>query len=247
MHRLRIPRPARQNPGALMPTRMIREGLLDSEKYWSVTIEARQLFWHLLLLADDLGCVSLAPAFVRRRCFDDGPAQDKIDRLVQQLMDADLIRIYEHSGARYGFIPRFGQRLKLMRLKHPEPLPEILEGDEDAKRKFREIKEKARNPAATWRADGRHMAAIGQPEEKGSEVELNTEEEVEVERGTNPNAKKPLSCDSTPMPRWWDSEAGVMDAATKMGISARRGESHSQLKGRVFEAISNAKKHVGAH
>ena len=154
-----------------MPTRLVREGLLDSQRYWSVTIEARQLFWHLMLLADDLGCVSLAPAFVRRRCFDDGPMPDRVNLLLVQLSDADLIRIYDVGDARYGFIPRFAQRLKRMTLKHPRPPAAILEGDEDAKEKFQKIIDKTKNPAP----DGRPKAALGRRE---VEVEV----EVEVKR-----------------------------------------------------------------
>jgi hypothetical protein len=138
----------------MMPTRMVREGLLDSDRYWAVTIEARQLFWHLMLLADDFGCVSLAPAFIRRRCFDDGPSQEKIDRLITQLMDVDLIRVYESNGARYAFIPRFQQRLKRFTLKHPEPAAAVLSGDDDAKAKFKKIRDDADNPAAGQRPDG---------------------------------------------------------------------------------------------
>lgn len=161
----------------LMPSRMIREGILDSDRYWSVTIEARQLFWHLMLLADDLGCVSLAPAFIRRRCFDDGPSQEKIDRLIDQLMDVDLLRIYEANGARYAFIPRFQQRLKRMTLKHPEPPESILHGDDDARRKFSQIKHKTENPAARVPPDGSPPA----PEE---------EVEVEVEVKPAPQAAR---------------------------------------------------------
>lgn len=143
-----------------MANRMIRESVLDSGRYWAVTIEARQLVWHLMLLADDFGCVSLAPAFVRRRCFDDSPSGDKINQLIQQLFDADLVRIYDQDGARYGFIPRFKQRLKRMTLKHPEPPSTILEGDEDAREKFRQIRDKTKNPAP----DGGPKAAGGRPE-----------------------------------------------------------------------------------
>ncbi|MCW5625790.1 MAG: hypothetical protein KIT73_13850 [Burkholderiales bacterium] len=132
-----VARPPQAAEGAIvMPTRMVREGLLDSERYWSVTIEARQLFFHLMLLADDLGCVSLAPVFLRRRCFDDRPSNEKVDMLLQQLQDADLLRIYEHEEARYGFIPRFRQRIQLRKLKHPAPPVALLQGDPDAQEKL---------------------------------------------------------------------------------------------------------------
>lgn len=127
-----------------MPNRIIREGLLDSERYWSVTIEARQLFMHLLLLADDFGCVSLAPVFIRRRCFDDRPSDEKVSRLLGELADADLLRVYEAEGGRYGFVPRFRQRLQRATLKHPAPPDELLAGDMDAEDKFRNIKDKAK-------------------------------------------------------------------------------------------------------
>jgi len=125
-----------------MPNRIIREGLLDSERYWSVTIEARLLFVHLLLLADDFGCVSLAPVFIRRRCFDDRPSDEKVSKLLGELADADLIRIYEIEGGRYGFVPRFRQRLQRETLRHPAPPSALLAGDADAEEKFRKIKHK---------------------------------------------------------------------------------------------------------
>lgn len=123
-----------------MPNRLIREGLLDSDRYWSVTIEARQLYLHLMLLADDLGLVSLAPAFVRRRCFDEKPSDEKVTRLITELSDADLVRVYQVDGGRFGFIPRFQQRLRVKRIRHPEPPAEILAGDDDALQKLHGIK-----------------------------------------------------------------------------------------------------------
>src|SRR5579871_6322363 len=130
-----------------MPNRVIREGLLDSQRYWSVTVEARQLFVHLLLLADDLGLVSLAPVFIRRRCFDDAPTQQRIDKLIELLVDADLIRVYTAGTAgsaspKYAFIPRFAQRLRLMRCKYPLPPLELYADDEEARNKFNEHKDK---------------------------------------------------------------------------------------------------------
>jgi hypothetical protein len=119
-----------------MPSRVIRDGLLDSERYWSVTIEAQRLFLHLLLLADDFGLVSLALAFIRRRCFDDAPTPAKIDKLIDMLADADLIRIYEARGGRYAYVPRFRQRLRQMRAKNPPPPRGLFSDDEDATNLF---------------------------------------------------------------------------------------------------------------
>lgn len=118
---------------------MIRDGLLDSERYWSCTIEARELYRHLQLLADDFGCVSLSPAFIGRRCFDSRPTSEKLAGLIMQLCDADLIRRYEDSGVVYAFIPRFRQRLQRFTLKHPKPPNVVLQGDDHAIDLFKRI------------------------------------------------------------------------------------------------------------
>jgi hypothetical protein len=150
-----------------MPSRIIREGLLDSERYWSVTVEARQLFWHLMLLADDFATVSLAAGFIRRRCFDDAPTPAKIEKLLTQLHDEDLLRIYEAGNGRYGFIPRFRQRLQRMTLKNPAPPAALLFDDEDAKEKFKKINVSGAIPTVGQQLGNRSPTA----EVKGSEEE----------------------------------------------------------------------------
>jgi len=123
-----------------MPNRVIRESLLDSDHYWSVSIEAQQLFFHLMLLADDLACVSLAPIMLRRRCFDTAPSQTKIDKLLHQLVDSGLIRRYESGDDAYAFIPKFRQRLQRSYLKCPMPPEALYSDDEHAKKLFNQIK-----------------------------------------------------------------------------------------------------------
>ena len=136
-----------------MPSRVIREDILDSQRYWSVGIEARQLFFHLMLLADDFGLVSLAPIFVRRRCFDDAPTPAKIDKLIEQMHDADLLRIYTVGDgampARYGFIPRFGQRMRQMKARHPKPPEALYADDADALKLFNQHKDLFEKTSAT--------------------------------------------------------------------------------------------------
>lgn len=138
---------------------MVRGDLLDSDRYWGVGIEARQLFFHLILLADDLGCVPVGATFLRRRAFNDSPADQKISKLLSELADVDLIRLYDHERACYAFIPRFRQRLQRVTPKHPQPPQTLLEGDADAKEKFNEINENLRNPSARSRVSDKHSAA----------------------------------------------------------------------------------------
>ncbi len=150
-----------------MPTRMIRDGILDSERYWSCTIEARELYRHLQLLADDFGCVSLSPAFIGRRCFDSRPTSEKLAGLILQLCDADLIRRYEENSMVYAFIPRFRQRLQRFTLKHPKPPDVVLQGDYHAIDLFKRINA------------NKQTATVGQPFPNRSPTH---EVEVEVKR-----------------------------------------------------------------
>jgi len=151
-----------------MPNRLIRDALLDNERYWSVTIESRQFFMHLMLLADDFGCVSLAPLFLRRRCFNDAPSNEKISRLINELVDVDLIRPYDHERCCYAFIPRFRQRLQRATLKHPKPPESLLFGDDDAIQKFNKINEQRKNST-----DGKRGSTVGQPPEVKRREEKN--------------------------------------------------------------------------
>ena len=156
-----------------MPNRVIREGLLDSERYWACTIEARELYRHLQLLADDLGCVSLAPVFLRRRCFNSAPTNEHVDGLLEQLVAHDLVRMYEALGARYGFLPRFGQRLRRMKLKHPRPPQEMLRNDDDAIQKFSKIKGNILKLSDMEQSDDGQVTDTCRPE---VEVEVNRSE-----------------------------------------------------------------------
>lgn len=152
-----------------MPSRMIREGLLDSQRYWSVHIEARQLFVHLMLLADDFGLISLAPVFIRRRAFHDAPPQSKIDKLIGELERVDLIRTYEVEGVRYAFIPRFRQILRLEHARHPMPPVALFDDDGHAKKKFSENKAKFDLLYSKRKADAPHVQRTPHTEVKGRE------------------------------------------------------------------------------
>lgn len=157
-----------------MPNRVIREAILDSQRYWSCTIEARELYRHIQLLADDFGCVSLSTVFLKRKCFETPPQEEKVSALLHQLVDADLVRRYEVNGKVFGFIPRFRQRLKRMTLKHPKPPNSLLQDDDYALQQFKEISEKQQIQPP----DGRPTAA---PRHAEVEVESEVESESEVE------------------------------------------------------------------
>jgi len=157
-----------------MPNRLIFENILDSEAYWSVSVDARLLLLHLKLQADDLGCVNLAPVFIRRRCFDDNPCAKEVDRLLEQLSDGDLIRIYHHDGWRLGFIPHFRQRLQIEKFKYPPPPDALFDGDTDAQEKVRKIREKmaAASVGKQRESAEKQFFTVGEPPEAEVEEKL---------------------------------------------------------------------------
>jgi hypothetical protein len=121
---------------------MIREGLLDSERYAQLSDQGKLFFVHLILIADDFGCLSLAPAYLRRRIFYGAPSNEMIAKLICELADADLIRTYEVDRRALAFIPRFGQRLRINKSRYPLPPPVLYESDLEAKNKFNNLIEK---------------------------------------------------------------------------------------------------------
>lgn len=116
--------------------------MLNSERYAHLSDQARLFFVHLMLIADDYGCVSLSPTYLRRQCFYDSPSNERIARLICELADADMIRTYEIYPQALGFIPRFGQRLQRFKSKYPPPPPVLYHDDAEAKNKFNDLTKK---------------------------------------------------------------------------------------------------------
>ena len=107
-----------------MPNRIIRESLLDSDRYHGVPHDSeRLLFLELLLLADDYGIVPMNFAFLRRRTTPcAGKSLDVVTAMVSALADQDLIRVYQSErGGQFAYIPRFGNSPRSLKPKWPLP------------------------------------------------------------------------------------------------------------------------------
>lgn len=122
-----------------MANRLIRDGILESEAVLSLPVEGRWLFMTILLSADDLGLFE-ATSFRLARKAD--IRRELADKLLQMIADSDLVRLYQHSGKTYGFIPRFRQRLQIKRSKHPLPDAALMADDEDAVNKINDLASK---------------------------------------------------------------------------------------------------------
>lgn len=103
-----------------MPDRIIRDEILSSERYWSVSNDSKLLFLHILLVADDFGNAHGSHFSLRTKCFAGHQVENAvIDRLLDQLVAVDLVRLYEVDEVRYVHIPRFRQRLRHVKRVYP--------------------------------------------------------------------------------------------------------------------------------
>lgn len=112
----------------VMSDRILRDELLTSPRYWAVSIEAQRLFVHLILVVDDCARFSGKPYTICTSCFPGHPiGTEKIDRLLFELVDQDLLRMYYVDDERFIYMPRFRQRTRYTNSKFPAPPKEIIE------------------------------------------------------------------------------------------------------------------------
>jgi len=134
-----------------MPNRIIRDALLDSERYLELTHDSeRLLFIELLLCMDDYGLVPVNFTVLRRKtsvCVS--KTKDQVLKMLSALADADLIRVYEHNGSRYAYVPRTMGRPQAINPKWPMPPPAIV-GDDiaNAQRHARNLGRRCSPPQA---------------------------------------------------------------------------------------------------
>ena len=162
-----------------MPNRLLREGLMESERVLSMPVEARWLFVVIILSADDIGLFEATEFKLARRA---DVNRDLAGKLMTMLADADLVRFYVVDGKRYGFIPRFRQRIQIKRARHPLPPDALLTDDQDA---FSKIKHLSSNSAVVQPL-GNGCATDDQP----SEPEPEPEPEVEVSDASHPRRRR---------------------------------------------------------
>jgi hypothetical protein len=159
---------------AFMPCRLIRDDMLESERVLALPVEARWLYVTILLSADDLGLFE-ATAFKLARRSD--IKRETGERLLTMLADSDLVRLYEVNGKRYGFIPRFRQRIQIKNLKHPAPPDALMCDDADALNKIKHLVFKT----TVGKPLDNSCATVGQPPEAKAKAKLEAKEQQKEE------------------------------------------------------------------
>lgn len=128
-----------------MPSRIVRDTLLESDRWLSLANPAERLAYVALLLkADDLATADASDGQLIRLWRETCNAKGKEDaaRILQALVDADLVRVYEADGKRFVFIPRFRQRFRAATFRRPPPPENLLHDETDILKNVRQIKER---------------------------------------------------------------------------------------------------------
>lgn len=106
-----------------MPTRMIRDGILTSERINSLSPHAELFYRRLMSVVDDYGRFSANLTLLRASCYPlklDSVKEDSIKKHLAEAEGAGLIVLYTVAGKAYLEIQDFGQRIQ-SKSKFPEP------------------------------------------------------------------------------------------------------------------------------
>jgi hypothetical protein len=107
-----------------MPNRILREGILTSERVNSLTWEAEVFYRRLMSVVDDFGRFSAHPSLLRAALYPlklDSVRDANMERLLALVEQASLVRVYVVAGKRYLEMIDFRQQVRAKESKYPQP------------------------------------------------------------------------------------------------------------------------------
>ena len=112
-----------------MPNRILKESICSSDNLASLPFEAEAFFYRLMVQCDDFGRMDARSSVLRARCYQvqlDAVDADDIAKWLQELIDADLVWLYESDGKRYLQMTNWDkhQQRRAQYSKYPDPLAE---------------------------------------------------------------------------------------------------------------------------
>jgi hypothetical protein len=106
-----------------MPNRVLREGILTSERINSLKPQAELFFRRLMSIVDDFGRYSANPALLRAHCYPlkiDEVREADISRWLTEVESAGLIALYAVDTKRYLEMLDFRQQVRARDSKWPQ-------------------------------------------------------------------------------------------------------------------------------
>ncbi len=113
-----------------MPSRLLREGILDSEAVNKLTPPEEVFYRRLMSVVDDFGRFDGRPQVLRGRLYPlriDAVREADISRWIAACVKAGLIALYSHDGKPYILFGKLGSP-RAKESKFPPPPPEIERG-----------------------------------------------------------------------------------------------------------------------
>lgn len=114
-----------------MPNRIIREGILTSERVDALTNWAAECFYRRLMsVVDDFGRYYANPSLLRAACYPlklDKVSNADIEKWLADCAGAALVSTYENNGKRYLQLQDFRQQVRANESKFPEPTADALQ------------------------------------------------------------------------------------------------------------------------
>jgi len=111
-----------------MPNRLLKEGIVDSDKINSLSAQAEVFFYRLLVVSDDFGCMDARTSILRARCFPlrDNITSDHINKWINELLEQKLLISYTCESQPYIQILKWEQRVR-SKGKYPQPTVDQLD------------------------------------------------------------------------------------------------------------------------
>lgn len=107
-----------------MPSRVLREGILSSERVCSLSWSEEVFYRRLHSVVDDFGRYFAKPSLLRAGCYPlqlDMVGDQDVVKWLTGCVSAGLVRVYTVAGKDYVEVLDFGQRLRKRTAKFPEP------------------------------------------------------------------------------------------------------------------------------
>lgn len=107
-----------------MPNRILREGILTSERVNSLNWEAEVFYRRLMSVVDDFGRFTAHPSLLRAALYPlklDTVRDANMERLLALVEQARLVRVYEVDGKRFLELLDFKQQVRAKESKFPQP------------------------------------------------------------------------------------------------------------------------------
>lgn len=112
------------NGSRAMPNRILRDGILTSERVNALNWEAEVFYRRLMSVVDDYGRYTAHPALLRAALYPlklDAVRDANMERLLALVEQARLVRVYVVDGKRYLELLDFKQQVRAKDSKYPHP------------------------------------------------------------------------------------------------------------------------------